>query len=184
MSSGAGISEEVNGNNNNIVNSEERELSLFHFTNLSNKLDEQADLQDQHNTIKYGLLAVIFGLITFVGIFKCKNYRKSEKRRQRINEQMELVEIHNESLATQGMLNQPMTSRKREDIQKKKDEQEKYNREQEKKNLKQEKKELKQEKKEGKEGKKQEKNSGKKKKIQKWIQVEVDDSENSGIEEI
>ena len=116
MSSGAGISEEVNGNNNNIVNSEERELSLFHFTNLSNKLDEQADSQDQHNIIKYGLLAVIFGVITFVGIVKCKNYRKSEKRRQRINEQMELVEIHNDSLATQGMLNQPMTSRKREEI--------------------------------------------------------------------
>ena len=97
-----------------------------------------------------------------------------------MNEQMELVEIHNESLATQGMLKQPMSSRRREELQKKKDEQEKHRKEQEKKELKQEKKELK-------EGKKQERNSGKKKKkVQKWIQVitEVDDSENSEVEEL
>ena len=185
MTSGAGINEKISGNMNKVVNNEDRELSVFHFTNLSNKLDDQASSQGLHNNVKYGLFLVIFGILICVGIFKCKNYRKSEKRRLRMNEQMELVEIHNESLAAQGMLNQPMTSKKREDIQKKKDEQEKCRKEQEKKNLRQEKKELKQEKKEGKEGKKQEKDSGKKKKIQKWIQITTEvDSENSGIEEL
>ena len=173
MSSGAGISEKVSGDMNNIVNSEARELSVFHFTNLSNRLDQQADSQGHHNNLKYRLFAVIFGLIIFVAIFKCKNYRKTEKRRKRINENMELVEIHNESLATQGMLHQPITNKKRREIKKRKEEQEKDRKEQEKKESKKEKEKLKQEKKEEQEGKKQEKDQEKGQKM-KWIQVPVE----------
>ena len=172
INSGSGISEEISGNSNRVVNNEDKEISVFHFTNLSNKMDDQVETQGWHNSMKYGLIFVIFVVLLSVGLYKCKNYKKSEKRRLRMAEQLEMVEIHNESLAAQGMLKQPRSSKRREELQKKKDEEEKQRKEQEKKELKV--------------GKNQKKKSGKKKKkVQKWIQVteDITDSENS-VEEL
>ena len=172
LNSGSDISEKVSGNANRIVNNEEKEISVFHFTNLSNKMDDQVEAQGWHNSVKYGLIFMIIVILLSVGLYKCKNYKKSKKRQLRMADQLEMVEVHNESLAAQGMLKQPQSSKRKEENQKKKDEEEKQRKEQEKKELKEEKKQK----------KKPEKK--KKKKIKRWVEVmeEVTDSENSDEE--
>ena len=94
MSGSGGISENVSGNQNHIVSSEAREISMFHFTSLSDRLDSQEKLQNNHNYFKYILLAVILAIMISVIIIKCKNHRRAEERRRRIDENMDLVELH------------------------------------------------------------------------------------------
>ena len=124
MSSGGGITENVSGNQNQIVSSETREISMFHFTSLSDRLDDQERLQNHHNYFKYLLLAVIMASMFIVMIYKCKNHKKAETRRQRIKDNTDLVELHHDSLEVQGMIKQPMTNRRRREIERRREEQE------------------------------------------------------------
>ena len=73
LNTGSDISEQVSGNENRIVNNEQKEISVFHFTNLSNQmntLEDRMTTQGWHNSVKYGLIVTIIVILLFVGLYK------------------------------------------------------------------------------------------------------------------
>ena len=123
-SSGGGISEEVSGDGNEIISSENREISVFHFTSLSERLADHEENQGYHNYVKYTLLAVILTCILTVIMYKCKTYKENNVRRRRVNENLDLVELHHDSLETHGMIKKQMTNRRRKEIERAREEKE------------------------------------------------------------
>ena len=155
------------------MNSEEKEISIFHFKNLFNQMDTLEDRMTTHNSMKYGLIVTIIVILLFVGLFKCKNFKKNNKRQLRNTEMLEMVECHNDSLAAQGMLKQLQTSKKKEEKQKRKEEEEKRKKEEKKKMMEEEKRKKKIE----------AKKTDKKNMRKKWIEVEVEISASENDDE-
>ena len=123
-SGGGGISEEVSGDGNEVISSESREISMFHFTSLSERLADHEENQGYHNYIKYTLFAMVFTCIIIVTVYKCLTHKANKIRRRRVNENLDLVELHHDSLETHGILKKQMTHRRRQEIEKDREEKE------------------------------------------------------------
>ena len=168
LQTGADISEEVSGNGNRISNHEEKEISIFHFENLSNQMDDLEGRVGLHNSVKYGLIVTILIVMLFVSLFKCKNVKKNMKKKQRNTDMLEMVECHHDSLAAQGMLKQPQTRKKKEEEQERREEEDKQKKEEKKKRVEEEKKKKKPE----------FKKTDKKMMKKKWVQIDVSISDD------
>ena len=181
-SGGGGIAEEISGNGNEVISTESRELSMFHFTSLSERLDDHEEKQGYHNYFKYTLFAMVFTCVILVIVYKCVTHKANKIRRRRMNENLDLVELHQDSLETHGILKKQMTNRRRQEIEKEREENEEKRKLDKKKRGKETDKEqeeedtLKQKPRVGDESLKQ-KQGQKKKQEMRWIQVAVESEE-------
>ena len=140
-SSGAGgIAEEISGNGNKVTNSESKEISLFHWTNLSDRMADHEKTQGYHNGIKYILIAMVFTCISVVTLYKCFTRKASNVRRRRVTQNLDLVELHHDSLATHGILKNQMTHWRRQEIEKAREDKEEEKRQDKKQDQKKDKK--------------------------------------------
>ena len=139
-SGGGGIAEEISGNGNEVISTESRELSMFHFTSLSERLDDHEEKQGYHNYFKYTLFAMVFTCVILVIVYKCVTHKANKIRRRRMNENLDLVELHQDSLETHGILKKQMTHRRRQEIEKAREDKEEEKRQDKKQDQKKDKK--------------------------------------------
>ena len=113
-----GIAAEISGSGNKVTNSASQEISLFHWTNLSDRMADQEKTQGYHNGIKYILIAMVFTCIIVIALYKCFTRKSRNVRRRRVDQNLDLVELHHDSLATHGILKNQLTHWRREEIEK------------------------------------------------------------------
>ena len=119
MRGSSGASAEICGNQNEVENISNQDISLFHYTSLSEKVDNNSEIQGHHNTAKYCLFAVIFVGLALIVIYKCVVYKGKKKKKRRITEALELTELHNDLLTKHGIVkNHKLTSWRKEEIEK------------------------------------------------------------------
>ena len=114
---------DITGNENNVKSFETQDISLFHYTDLSEKVENYNGIQQSHNIVKYCILAGISGIILLVVMYKCVNFKKQKMRRRRIAEALEMTSLHNNVLMEKGIV--PKRYKKKEQQKEKKGRKEK-----------------------------------------------------------
>ena len=133
MRGSSGATAEISGNQNEVENISNQDISLFHYTSLSEKIDNNHEIQGHHNKAKYFLFSVIFVGLALIVIYKCVVYKGKKKKKRRIREALELTELHNDSLTKHGILkNHKLTSWRKEEIEKSREIREKEKKEEKK----------------------------------------------------
>ena len=118
-------SPDITGNKNSVKSFETSDISLFHYTDLSERVENYNGIQQNHNIVKYCILAAISGLILLIVIFKCFNLKKHNRRNRRIEEALEMTSIHNNALMKKGIVPRHY---KKDEKQKKKQKEQKMRR--------------------------------------------------------
>ena len=95
---------DITGNKNNVKSFETSDISLFHYTDLSERVENYNGIQQNHNLVKYCILAGISGLILLTVMYKCFNLKKQNRRNRRIEEALEMTSLHNNALMKKGMV--------------------------------------------------------------------------------
>ena len=101
---GKSASPTISGNENQVKNIDTQDFSLFHYTDLSDKVESYNEIQENHNIAKYCMLAVIFGAIIFTVIYRCIKHKGKQRSRRRVVEAMEMTELHNDLLTRHGIV--------------------------------------------------------------------------------
>ena len=119
ISKGAGgVASDISGDGNEVTNSASQEISIFHWTSLSERITEQQQTQGYHNGTKYFLISVIIICLVVTIIYKCVTYKDRKRRRRRVTQNLDLIELHHDSLATHGILKNQLTHWRRDEIEK------------------------------------------------------------------
>ena len=95
---------DITGNENSVKLVETQDISLFHYTDLSERVENYNGIQQSHNIAKYCILAVISGVILLVVMYKCVNHKKQKRRRRRLEEALEMTSLHNNVLMKKGIV--------------------------------------------------------------------------------
>ena len=112
-------SADISGNNNEVENSSTQEISIFHWTSLSEKMEYDQKIQNVHNKTKYFLILVIIIILAVTLTYKCVIRKGKKKERRRTTESLELVQLHHDSLTKHGILKEnKLTPWRREQIEK------------------------------------------------------------------
>ena len=82
----------ISGNENRVKNIETQDISQFHYTDLSDKVENYNEIQENHNIAKYCMLAVIFGAIILTVIYRCVKHKGKQRSRRRVVEAVEMTE--------------------------------------------------------------------------------------------
>ena len=118
MRGSSGATAEISGNQNEVENTSNQEISLFHYTSLSEKMDNHQEIQSYHNGAKYFLFSVIFIVLAVILVYKCVVYKGKKRKKRRTTEALELIELHNDSLTKHGILkSNKLTPWRREEIE-------------------------------------------------------------------
>ena len=117
--SSGGASSEISGSQNRVKNIATQDISLFHYTSLSDKVENYREVQGYHNTAKYCLLAVIIVAIILTVIYKCIVYKGKKKNRRRISEALEMTELHNDLLTRHGIVTRSHRKNEKKDEKRK-----------------------------------------------------------------
>ena len=95
---------DIKGNENTVKTFVNSDISLFHYSDLSEKVESYNGIQKQHNTIKYCVLAIIVSLLFAAGIYKCLDIKKQNRRNNEIDEGLEMTTVHNAALMKKGIV--------------------------------------------------------------------------------
>ena len=114
---------DITGNENSVKSYVNSDISLFHYTDLSERVETYNGIQQNHNIVKYCILAMIGGLLILTVIYKCLNIKKRNRRNKMIEEALEMTSVHNNALMSKGIV--PRNYRKDEKQKKRKKEQKK-----------------------------------------------------------
>ena len=121
----------IEGSDNDIKNIVNSEFSLFHYSDLSDKVENYKAEQDKHNTVKYVLIGCIVIILISGLVFKCLGVRKQTRRDNEINEGLEMMTFHNSALVKKGLISKTYNrteEKKKKRKQEKKKEQKKRRR--------------------------------------------------------
>ena len=95
---------DVTGNDNTVKTNVNSDISLFHYTDLSERVESYNGVQTNHNIIKYCILAMIGGFLVLTMVYKCLNIKKRNRRNEMIQEAIEMTSVHNNALMSKGMV--------------------------------------------------------------------------------
>ena len=133
MRGSSGATAEISGDHNEVENSSSQEISIFHWTSLSEKMENHQQIQSYHNKTKYFLFLVIFIGLAVILIYKCVVHKGKKRKKRRTTESLELIELHHDSLTKHGILkNNKLTPWRREEIEKMREMKEKERKEEQK----------------------------------------------------
>ena len=122
---------DIEGSNNEVKTIVNSDISLFHYSDLSEKVENYNEVQKTHNTVKYVLIVFIVILLISGMVFKCLGIRKQTRRNNEINEGLEMMTIHNSALVKKGIVSKTYNrteEKKKKRKQEKKKEQKKRRR--------------------------------------------------------
>ena len=109
---GKSAAPDISGNENRVKNIQTQDISLFHYTDLSEKVENYNEIQQNHNIAKYCMLAVISVIIFLSVLYRCIKQKKKKRNRRRVVEALEMTELHNDLLTKHGIV--PKSYKKKE----------------------------------------------------------------------
>ena len=119
MRGSSGATAEISGDNNEVENSSNQEISIFHWTSLSERMENEQQVQSYHNKTKYFLILVIFIGLAVTLVYKCVTHKGKKRKKRRMTQDLDLIELHHDSLAKHGILkNNQLTTWRRDEIEK------------------------------------------------------------------